>query len=78
MMKVQVAMYANLREYAPGGKGSFGLTLAAGATIKTLVEALKIPTNRKMVILKNGRYADNDTRLSDDDAVTIFPAMEGG
>jgi molybdopterin converting factor small subunit len=77
-LKVQVALYANLRQYAPGGKGSFGLNLASGATIKNLVDTLQIPAAIKMVVLKNGRYADSDTCLSAEDAVTIFPPLEGG
>ena len=77
-MKVQVALYANLRHFAPGGKGRFDLNLASGATVKTLVDTLKIPAIIKMVILKNGRLADSDTQLSAEDAVTIFPPMEGG
>ncbi len=77
-MKVQISMYATLKQYAPGGRGNFELNLASGATVKTLIERLKIPQTVEKVILINGRLADDGTRLSDVDKITIFPPIEGG
>jgi molybdopterin converting factor small subunit len=77
-MKVQISMYATLKQYAPGGGGNFELNLTAGATIKTLIERLKIPQTVGKVILINGRLADDATRLADADKITIFPPIEGG
>jgi molybdopterin converting factor small subunit len=77
-MKVQISMYATLKQYAPGGRGNFELNLATGATIKTLIERLKIPQNVERVILVNGRHAGDGTRLADGDEVTVFPPIEGG
>ena len=77
-MKVQISMFATLKQYAPGGRGNFELDLAAGATVKNLIEGLKIPKSMEKVILINGRHADDGTRLADGDEVTIFPPIEGG
>jgi molybdopterin converting factor small subunit len=77
-MKVQVNMYANLRQYSPANEASFTLKLASGSTVSKLISTLKIPQNVKMVILINGRRADADTHLSPEDKVTLFPPMEGG
>ncbi len=77
-MKVQVSMYATLKKYAPGSQGNFELNLAAGATVKTLMERLQIPQTVERVILINGRLADDGTRLADADKITIFPPIEGG
>jgi molybdopterin converting factor small subunit len=77
-MKVQISMYATLKQYAPRGQGNFELKLASGATVKTLMEHLKIPQNAERVILINGRLADDATRLADADKITIFPPIEGG
>ncbi len=77
-MKVQISMYATLKQYAPGGRGNFELNLASGATVKTLIERLKIPQTVEKVILINGRLADDGTRLADVDKITIFPPIEGG
>lgn len=77
-MKVLISMYATLKQYAPGGQGNFELKLASGATVKTLIEQLKIPQTVAKVILINGRLADDGTRLADADKITIFPPIEGG
>jgi molybdopterin converting factor small subunit len=77
-MKVQVNMYANLRQYSPANETSFTLKLACGSTVGKLINTLKIPQNIKMVILINGRRADADTPLSPEDKIILFPPMEGG
>jgi molybdopterin converting factor small subunit len=77
-MRVHASLFANMRDYAPAGKGSFELTLAPGATVADLVSSLGIPPAVEAVILVNGRRADPGTRLNADDAVTLFPPMEGG
>ena len=77
-MNVHVSLFANLRDYSPGGEGSFDLRLDSGATIADLMAALHIPPVVQAVILVNGRRADFDTVLNDGDSVTLFPPMEGG
>jgi molybdopterin converting factor small subunit len=77
-MKIQISMYATLKQYAPGGQGNFELNLASEATVKTLIERLKIPQTVGKVILINGRLANDTTRLADADKITIFPPIEGG
>lgn len=77
-MKVHVNTFANLRDYAPAGKGSFGLSLADGASVADLLAALGIPATVQAVMLVNGRRADQTTPLAAGDEVTLFPPMEGG
>ena len=77
-MQVHVNTYANLRQYAPAGGGSFDLDLASGANVRSIIEALEIPPTVKMVILVNGRRASRDTRLETKDKITLFPPIEGG
>ena len=77
-MKVEVNLYANLRQYSPAKEASFTLKLASGSTVGNLISTLKIPPNVKMVILINGRHADADTPLSPEDKIILFPPMEGG
>ena len=77
-MKVQINMYANLRQYSPAKEASFTLKLASGSTVSHLINTLKIPPNVKTVILINGRRANADTPLSPEDKIILFPPMEGG
>jgi molybdopterin converting factor small subunit len=77
-MKVEVNLYANLRQYSPTKETSFKLDLACGSTVSNLINTLKIPQNIKMVVLINGRHADADTHLSSEDKIVLFPPVEGG
>ncbi|MFO7707324.1 MAG: MoaD/ThiS family protein [Desulfobacterales bacterium] len=77
-MKVQVNTFANLRDYAPDGRGPVDLALPSGATVADLLAALRIPPAVQAVMLVNGRRADAATPLNNGDIVTLFPPMEGG
>jgi len=77
-MKVHVSLFANLRDYSPVGRGSFDLGLEAGATVADLVASLHLPPVVQAVVLVNGRRAEPTTPLAPEDAVTMFPPMEGG
>ncbi len=77
-MKVRVNTFANLRDYAPGGREPVGLSLPSGAAVADLLAALRIPPTVQAVMLVNGRRADAATPLHDGDDVTLFPPMEGG
>jgi molybdopterin converting factor small subunit len=77
-MKIQVNLFANLCDYAPGGEGRFDLGLASGATVADLVATLHIPPEVQAVVLVNGRRAEPTTPLVTEDIVTLFPPMEGG
>ena len=77
-MRVQVNLYANLRQYSPAKEASFTLKLASGSTVGNLISTLRIPPNVKIVILINGRHAGADTPLSPEDKIILYPPMEGG
>jgi molybdopterin converting factor small subunit len=77
-MQVHLDTYANLRQYSPTAGGSFDLTLGSDATVRNIIEVLRIPRTVKMVILVNGRRAAEDTRLKAADKITLFPPIEGG
>ena len=57
-MKVHVDLYVNLKKYAPTGDSSFEIQLESGATVKTVLEILKIPAEDKVFILVNGHNTD--------------------
>ena len=49
-MKVHVHTFANLRDYAPTGKGSFELTLAERATVADVFAALRVLARATWVV----------------------------
>ncbi|MCP4348087.1 MAG: MoaD/ThiS family protein [Desulfobacterales bacterium] len=77
-MKVQVRLFANLRQYGPGGSDFFVLEIPQQATVEQLVKILEIPPRAERVILVNGRQAKAKICLADKDTVTMFPPMAGG
>ena len=77
-MKVQVDLYVNLKKYAPEGNSSFDVQLESGATVKTVLEILKLPADEKAIVLVNGRNADETKPLKDKDTVTLYSPISGG
>jgi len=77
-MKVQVDLYVNLKKYAPADDSSFEIQLESGATVKTVLEVLKIPAEEKTVVLVNGRNADESDPLREKDIITLYSPISGG
>jgi molybdopterin converting factor small subunit len=47
-------------------------------TIEALLDALCVPNDLPRIVLVNGRYAAEDSRLTDGDVVSVFPPLIGG
>ena len=77
-MKVNVNLYVNLKKYAPEGNSSFDLQLESGATVKTVLEVLKIPRDEKVILLVNGRNAGESSPLKEKDTITLYSPLSGG
>ena len=77
-MKVHVDLYVNLKKYAPADDSSFELQFEPGATVKTVLEVLKIPAEEKTVILINGRNAVESDLLKEKDTITLYSPISGG
>ena len=76
-MKVRVELYVNLKKYAPEGNSSFDVQLSSGATFKTVLKILKIPADEKVIVLVNGRNADESSPLQEKDTVTLYSPISG-
>lgn len=77
-MKVHVDLYVNLKKYAPEGNSSFDVQLESGATVKAVLEILKIPADEKAIVLVNGRNANESNLLKERDTVTLYSPISGG
>jgi sulfur carrier protein ThiS len=77
-MKVHVDLYVNLKKYAPAGESSFEIQLESGATVKTVLEVLKIPADEKAIVLVNGRNAIESKPLKEKDIITLYSPISGG
>ena len=77
-MQIHVKLYSTLKPYAPGSEGQFDLTLRPGATLKEVCSRLGIPETFRRTALINGKRAESDSILNQDDILVMFPEICGG
>jgi molybdopterin converting factor small subunit len=79
-MKVELNLFASLAGYLPDkAKGtSCTVEIVEGATIRQLLEPLKMPAKAVKMIFLNGVHANGDETLKDGDRVGVFPPVAGG
>ena len=77
MSKVQVYLYADLRQFA-GGAGAVEFDVEPGLTIATLLDRLGIPRERTKVAFVNSRAVELDRALAGGERVDLFSAIGGG
>jgi sulfur-carrier protein len=79
-MKVDVRLFATLQPYLPAGTEGdcISLHLPAGATVRDVMEALKIPGGLACLTVVNGRDVEPDQVLAPGDELAMFPPLAGG
>ncbi|OGO78298.1 MAG: molybdopterin synthase sulfur carrier subunit [Clostridiales bacterium GWB2_37_7] len=74
-MQIKVKLFATLRE---NREKEMMMDLVQGATPKDIIERLNIRAEEAAIIMINGRGANSDQVLEDNDTVSIFPPVGGG
>lgn len=80
-MKVEVHLFATLRQYLPSGSrdtGILALEVPPGSTVADVVQALGIPADISWVAVVDGEDARPERRLAPGQVVSIFPPLAGG
>ena len=79
-MHITVKLYATLSRYRQGERAGmpFEIELPPDATLRTLIDQLKIPPEETRIIFVNGIIQEADCKLKDGDAVGMFPPIGGG
>lgn len=78
-MKVEVRLFAQFRELGPReGSGVFPVDLPEGSSGNNLIDQLRIPRNRPIILMLNGRREPESTPLTDGDRIALFPPVGGG
>lgn len=82
-MKISLKLFSSLMEYLPGDAigNKVEVQMAAGASCKEVLAHLKIPDETIQVVMVNGEYVAPENRaeaLSDGDAVSVWPSIQGG
>lgn len=77
-MRVEVRIFADLRNYVPGSENPLFVRLPEGSTVHDLLAMLGVPAEKVKVIFVNSRQKSPDFLLSEGDRVGIFPPTGGG
>ena len=84
-MQVTVKLYASLSDYLPSDARrdhSVSLEFSDSATLSEVVDSMQLPEDLVHLVLLNGVYVEPETRaetkLSDGDAVAVWPPIAGG
>ncbi len=79
-MTITVRLFATFREFSPQGAAQSCLRIDVGEheNVQGLIRALGVPDELPKVILVNGIFASEDSRLQAGDTVSIFPPLIGG
>ena len=77
-MKVNLKLFAGLRQYAQSEDGTSVIELAQGATIADALAHIGVPLDKPRITLLNARHAELDTPLNDGDTLSLFPPVAGG
>jgi len=74
-MRIIVKLFATLRE---GRFEQKVMDFPEGFKIEEVIRQIDLPAKVVSLIFVNGRHADLNTRLSEEDTVSIFPPVGGG
>ncbi len=84
-MLVTVKLYASLSDYLPSHARrdhAVSMAFTEPATLAQVVDSMRLPADLVHLVLLNGIYVEPearaDTRVSDGDAVAVWPPIAGG
>lgn len=79
-LQVRVKLFSSLQRHVDNYDSDKGVlvTLPAGATVKDLIDSLKLPQREARLISVRNLMRQQDFNLADGDLVQIFPPLAGG
>lgn len=79
-MRVSVHLFGQLNPAHPedGIRAGMSLMLEPGARAADIIEFLKVPPAKPIMIFINNRHAEAETELAEGDRVSLFPVVAGG
>ena len=79
-MKVEVNLHTTLqRQTAQGTQRCIDLDLPAGSTLADVLALLQVQLDpENLLLVVNGKLAEENYRLAEGDRVSLIPAMSGG
>jgi molybdopterin synthase sulfur carrier subunit len=80
-MQIEIRLLTQLKQYLPqpdSGGSVRSLEIAEPATVRDVLEKLRIPHDIPKIIMINERQGSIDDGIAPLDRVTIFPPVGGG
>ncbi|MEL6372802.1 MAG: MoaD/ThiS family protein [Pseudomonadota bacterium] len=83
-LQVTLKLYASLGAYLPAGaqRNQAAIAVDAGTTVLELLDTHNVPRTSCHLVLLNGVFQPpatrGETRLSDGDALAVWPPVAGG
>lgn len=74
-MKITVKLFATLRI---GREKIMDLDVEETSCVSDIVNLLELPAGEVAIIMINGRGAELDSQLSENDTLALFPPVGGG
>ena len=72
---IEVRLFANLRK---GREKVYFMDPESVTTVQDVMDALSIPRDDVNILLVNGFHQKPETKLKNEDIVSLFPAVGGG
>lgn len=72
---IEVRLFANLRK---GREKVYFMDPESVKTVQDVMDALSIPRDDVNILLVNGFHQKPETKLKNEDIVSLFPAVGGG
>ncbi len=77
-MKITVELRGYLDQYAPSEDATFPYEMAAGATVRDVLERLQITDELAAAVIVGGEATDTGRALAEGDRLTLIPPLAGG
>ena len=79
-MKIEVKLFATLRDYLPEGSGRFSckMEIEDSSRVEDILSKLNIPEEMPKIILVNGVHGKKEQVLKEGDILSVFPPVAGG
>ncbi|MBN2034180.1 MAG: hypothetical protein JW836_12970 [Deltaproteobacteria bacterium] len=77
-MRITVFLYLDFRKFSPDSTGRVTLDAPDKADLLWVLAALKIPPERRKVLLVDGRQRRETEPLKEGETISIYPVLEGG
>ncbi|MDD2220604.1 MAG: hypothetical protein PHN35_01425 [Clostridia bacterium] len=67
-----------LNDFTATKEHNHQVTLAEGASVRSLIINLKIPVGEVGMVVINGNFSNTSSLLKDGDIIQLYPMLEGG